>query len=257
MTQPIYTGTITHRRFHDKTHEFTYKTWMFYFDINDIENSLASYRSVSSEKFNWFSYYRRNYLNNINIPLDEAVRELIQQRTGHAPLGKIFLLTHLSCLGYCFNPISIYFVYNSTNDDLENVVLEVTNTPWGEKHYYVLSTPDEINNNIRKYKFKKALHVSPFMQMDYQYELNLKHTDDQIIVHMSSLRNGEKHFDATLSLTATKITNNKVFEPSKRFPLMTQKGTLAIYWQALLLWLKGVKFYSHPKNGVNTHARKD
>jgi len=246
----IFTGIVRHRRFRPKRHRFSYKLFMFCFDIGNLNNSFKDIKQVSLEKFNWFSFRRKNYLSHPEIPLDEFARQLVFRKFNTYPKGKIYLLTHLSCLGYCFNPISLYFIFDETHQQLDYLILEVTNTPWGEKHNYVLESLEKPKNEVYHYQFQKELHVSPFMAMNYQYRFNLKLNKQKIIVHMENHINGEKDFDATLLLKATAPRSFKtVFRDNS---LITYKLAAAIYWQALKLWMKGVPFHSHPKTDKRT-----
>jgi DUF1365 family protein len=178
------------------------------------------------------------------MPLDQAARELVKEQHGTYPKGKIYLLTHLSCLGYCFNPISLYFILKPNSQELDFMIVEVTNTPWGEKHAYALAKPEKIRADIYKFTFTKKLHVSPFLDMDYEYHIKIKISQDSIIVHIENYKQKELHFDATLTLSPVSLPVSKTF---LRFPFITYKISAAIYWQALKLWLKGVPFHSHPK----------
>ena len=140
----LFKGTLRHRRFVPKKHQFSYKLFMFCFDIKHVFNSFLNIKQVSVEKFNWFSFRRKNYLSHPEIALDDYARQLIWAKFNVNPKGNIYLLTQLSCLGYCFNPISIYFVFDETNRFIDFLLLEVTNTPWGEKHNYILNQLQEI-----------------------------------------------------------------------------------------------------------------
>lgn len=243
----IFTGRVRHRRFTPRQHQFSYKLFMFCFDIGDLTHSFKDIKQVSIEKFNWFSFQRKNYLSHPDIPLEEYMRQLVSAKFNIYPTGKIYLLTQLTCLGYCFNPISLYFIFNANKQKLDYLVIEVTNTPWGEKHHYVLESAQQVENNVYQYQFKKKLHVSPFMAMNYEYQFNLKLTKQKIIVHMENHCDGKKDFDATLTLTAV-AQNVSIFQKVlRRYPLITYKVALAIYWQAFKLWRKGVPFHSHPK----------
>lgn len=250
MNHQIFTGYVRHRRFFPKQHQFSYKLFMFWVDLAKINTVFKEIKHVSIEKFNWFSFRRKDYLNQSPIPLDDYARQLVMDRYKIYPTGKIYLLTHLSCLGYCFNPISIYFIFDEANQYLDYLILEVTNTPWGERHNYVLKHLGQPKNEIYSYKFQKELHVSPFMSMNYTYQLNLKLNKQKIVVHMENYCEGKKNFDATLILKAEDTSSiKKVFW---QHPLVTYKVAVAIYWQALKLWLKGVPFHAHPSSKERT-----
>jgi uncharacterized protein len=243
----IFTGTIRHRRFRPKQHQFSYKLFMFYFDINNLTNSFKNIKHVSIERFNWFTFRRKNYLSHSEIPLDDYVRQLVFAKFNTYPKGKVYLLTNLSCLGYCFNPISLYFIFDETNQQLEYLILEVTNTPWGEKHNYVLANSSRSKKDVYNFQFQKELHVSPFMTMYYEYKFNLKLNQQKIIVHMENHIDGKKDFDATLILSALAQKETAFRKILRHYPLITYKVALAIYWQALKLWIKGIPFHAHPK----------
>lgn len=248
----VYTGTVRHRRFSPKPHEFLYNIFMFCFDIDQIDSAFKDIKQISIERFNWFTFHRKNYLNHPEISLDKCARELVASKFGTYPKGKIYLLTHLSCLGYCFNPISLYFIFDEKNLYLDFLIIEVTNTPWGERHHYILANTEAATDSLYQYQFYKELHVSPFLEMNYRYQFNLKISPQEIIVHMENQRDGKKDFDVTLMLTAPDkktSTTKKVF---LTYPLITYKVTSAIYWQALKLWLKGIPFQPHPKTNKRT-----
>ncbi len=250
MKPLIFTGHVRHRRFFPKPHQFSYKLFLFHFDLSNISSAFETIKQVSIERFNWFSFRRKNYLNESTIPLDEYARQLVMDRFGTSPKGNVYLLTQLSCLGYCFNPISIYFIYDKANQNVDFLILEVTNTPWGERHNYVLRASALPKNGVYSYQFQKELHVSPFMSMDYTYKLNLKINKQTIVVHMENCKEGKKDFDVTLTLKAEE--NSSIKKVFWYYPLTTYKVAAAIYWQALKLWIKGVPFHSHPSSNKRT-----
>lgn len=243
----IFTGDVRHRRFKPKEHDFKYKLFMFCIDLSNIEDSLSKASRVKNEKFGLLSFHQKNYLNG-DGNLESTARDLIATKFASYPNGKIYLLTNLTSLGYCFNPISIYFIMDENNQQVEYLILEVTNTPWGDRHHYVLKN---ISNpkNIFQHEFPKEMHVSPFMAMEYNYKFNLKVSNEQIIVHMENLQNEKKHFDATLTLKA--CPDNKISKVLWRQPFMSLKIITLIYWQALILFIKKTPFHTHPSKKGN------
>jgi DUF1365 family protein len=174
------------------------------------------------------------------------VRRLVAAATGRRPEGPIRLLTHLSYFGYCFNPVSFFYCYDAAGEAVRTVVAEVNNTPWGERHLYVLDAEDR-DPAARRQEFapKKLLHVSPFMPMDVDYRWRFTQTDKRLLVHMQTASEAGKIFDATLSLRRREITGRSLASVLLRYPPMTLRVILGIHWQALLLWVKGAPVHPH------------
>ena len=193
----------------------------------------------------WFR--RKDHLGDASRPLSDCVRDLVERRTGERPLGPIRLLTHLRYLGYCMNPVSFYYCFDCLGERVTHVVAEVHNTPWGEQYCYVLSYPEDRQGLDHLFRFQKAFHVSPFMPMKQNYEWALSAPRDVLQIHMSSLEETERVFSADLSLQRTPINHWTLAKVLVSYPLMTVKVLLAIYWEALRLWMGGVRFYNHPE----------
>jgi DUF1365 family protein len=158
----------------------------------------------------------------------------------------------LRYFGYVFNPVSFYYCFNADDTQLECIVAEVNNTPWGERECYVLGADAEVfdgeagHGRIRRYRPVKRMHVSPFMPMDVSYDWRFKPPSESLTVHMENFREGRKLFDATLVLQRQEITPASLARVLIAFPLMTMKVIVAIHWQALRLWLKRVPVVDHP-----------
>ena len=211
---------------------------MMHLDLNELPHIFEKFWLWSYNKLNWASFKNKNYIDGSNQSVIDKVKNLVQKQLDTA-VDRVLLTTHLSYMGYCFNPISIYLCYN--NDKFVACVAEVTNTPWGQSHCYVLS-PTEIKKNLYEMNFKKELHVSPFMQMNYTYHLKCYISQSRIIFHIRNIRDNECHFDATLSLRFQAINHISLAVALIKYPIITLKVSAAIYWQALKLYLKGITF---------------
>jgi DUF1365 family protein len=204
----------------------------------------------SHERPNVASFRRRDYLGPVDLPLDEAVRRRVEAAAGHRPEGQIALLTHLRYFGYIFNPVSFYYCFDREGEEVKDIVAEITNTPWHERHAYVLDAAhDEGTGGMRRFRFAKAFHISPFNGMDLDYDWRFSAPREELNVHMIAAREGEPFFDATLRLKRKRITGSALAGALARNPFMTAKVTAMIYWQALRLRLKGAPYHPHPPSG--------
>jgi len=203
----------------------------------------------SYERFNIACFLRRDHFGDPAVPLDQAVRDLVEDRLGHRPKGPVRMLTHLRYLGHCFNPASFYYCYDSADTAVETIVVEIHNTPWGERHCYVLGAEQNEHpvKNWRRHQLAKSFHVSPFIDMDIHYDWRFREPDETLKVHMIDYQKREKLFDASLALHRQPITRAALTRVLIRYPMMTGKVVVMIYWQALRLVLKRTPFFSHPK----------
>ena len=248
MNSCLYVGRVRHRRFTPKSHQFSYKLFLMYLDLSELPSVFDRFWLWSVGRKNVATFRREDHLGDKKLPLDVSVRNYIEDETGRRPEGPIRLLTHLSYFGFSFNPVSFYYCYDKNDENLEFIVAEVNNTPWGEQYCYILDSKDNRSNNkVQRYFENKRFHVSPFMPMDMQYDWRFTSPDDSLTVHMANYQHDKKVFDATLNLKKRDITSHNLATALIQFPMITMQVVIAIYYQALLLWLKKIPFVNHPK----------
>jgi uncharacterized protein len=251
MKSCIYAGHVRHRRFSPVKNAFRYGLFLMYLDLAELPRVFKGRWFWSAGRFNLACFRRPDHFGDPAVPLDRAVRDLVQEKTGQRPSGPIRMLAHLRYFGHCFNPASFFYCYDAEDRRVETIVVEIHNTPWGEVFCYVLAEArNQAGGNRKRYQFAKDFHVSPFMDMDLQYDWRFVEPGESLNVHMNVLRTGEKLFDATLTLKRREITPARLFYVLVRYPLMTVKVVFAIYWQALRLRHKGAKYYPHPEKRV-------
>jgi DUF1365 family protein len=228
---------------------FQYRLFFMFLDLDELPNVFNIHPFWSYESVNLACFRRRDHFGDAAIPLDQAVRDLVASRNGRPPGGPIRLMTHLRYFGHCFNPASFYYCYDSTDTTVETIVVEIHNTPWGERYCYVLGA-EQNEHSVkywRRFQFVKSFHVSPFIDMDIHYDWRFREPADALGVHMIDYQRGERLFDATLSLKRKEITRNNLTQMLIRYPMMTGKVISRIYWQALRLMLKRTPFFTHPQ----------
>jgi len=253
----IYTGQVEHRRYAPVGNAFRYRLFMLYLDLAELEDVFKGRWFWSVGRLNIASFLRRDHLGNPRIPLDEAVRDLVQARTADRPTGPVRILTHLRYFGHCFNPVSFYYCYDEQGQEPVAVVAEIHNTPWGEEFCYVMEwRQGEQGAGFRRFRFRKVFHVSPFMPMDMDYTWCFSKPAEKLLVTMENHRQGEKIFAASLSLARQELNGKSLAKVLTLYPPMTMKVISAIYWQALRLKLKGAPFFPHPESTTVSEERK-
>lgn len=243
----IYSGFVRHRRHRPHPHSFQYRICQPFLDLDEIDRALAQSRWWSVNRRNLAQFRRSDYLGDPQVPLADAVRAQIQASTGHCPAGPIRLLAHARYFGHCFNPVSLYYCYAADGMTLDTIVAQITNTPWRERHAYVLPIADaQRHGSAWHWEFGKRFHVSPFLPMQRDYRWRMQSPDASIRVHMDVMDGDHCEFDATLVLQRQPLTAASLSRVLFRYPLMTMKVVAAIHWQALLIWLKRNPVYDHP-----------
>jgi len=246
LDSAIYEGRIRHRRFEPIEREFSQRIFMVYLDLDEIPEVMATHPLWSTRRRSPARYRRADYLGPADRPLKQAVADLVEQRTGTRPDGPIRMLTHLRYWGRIENPVTFYYCFDPTGTELRTVVAEVTNTPWGDRHTYVIEGPAN-RAGVVSAKAAKAMHVSPLMGMDHEYELRFGTPGPNVPVHIASRSRGELHFDATLKLARRPIDRRRLTRLLVEYPPMSFAVIAGIHLQAAASWVRGARYHRRPE----------
>lgn len=243
----LYFGHVIHRRHQPHAHAFRYPVAQLLLDLDELDTIFAGRWLWSVNRRNLAEFRRSDYFGDPSMPLPEAVRRHVAGVRGHRPAGPIRLLTHLRFGGHVFNPVSFYYCYQPDGSTLDCIVADITNTPWKERHAYVLSVADAANEpGSLRWQFQKRFHVSPFMAMDCTYDWRFSTPGEDLRVHMQVLQEGVRQFDATQHMQRRPLDARGLAKVLTLYPLMTVQVVAAIHWHALRLWLKRNPVHDHP-----------
>lgn len=242
----LYVGTLTHRRYAPRQHQFSYSLFMSLIDVDRIDEAMSVSPLTSVDRFNVAAFHHRDHIGNPRHSLRERLRESAWARGCDLPSGPIFLLTHLRYAGYLFNPISFYYCCDAQGD-VRAVLADVRNTYGGRRSYW-LHPADHASHRFRAVT-PKTMYVSPYMQADVTYEFLLTPPGESLVAHMNvdGAEDGRRLFDATLTLERRPWTATEMHRALCAYPFMTAKVMAAIHFEALRLRLKGLSQLPAPQ----------
>jgi DUF1365 family protein len=221
---------------------FAPRLFLAHLDVDALPSTLDGIPGWSARHHAPIHFRRRDFFDGGEWPLGDAVRDLVEQRLGRRPTGPVTLLAHLRAFGWLFNPLSVYYCWQPTGG-LDALVLEVTNTPWGDRHWYVVDARDGEQSTTTA----KAMHVSPFLPMDVDYHVTWTTPDDELRLRIEVERAGTPVFDADLQLHRVPLDRRRALTMPLRHWLMPLRVSLAIYREAAKLLIRRARFFPHPE----------
>ncbi|QDU92506.1 DUF1365 domain-containing protein [Lignipirellula cremea] len=255
MHSCIYEGTVTHRRREPVDHRFQYRLFMVYLDLDELPSLVGPHGLIASSSQATRSFLRSDHLFDPSLPLADEVRELVREQTGQRPVGPIRLLTQLRCLGYYMSPLNLFYVFDASGRRVEHVLAEVNNTPWNERHVYLLWDGNrEGEGDALRFVHDKEFHVSPFMEMEMCYRWKLSAPGENLQIDLTNLQDDRRLFHARMTLQRRELNRPQLRRMTFRYPLMTAQIIAGIHYQALKLWWKKCPVYSHPTKRASSSA---
>tara|TARA_Y100000992_G_scaffold255156_1_gene188281 strand:+ start:180 stop:944 length:765 start_codon:yes stop_codon:yes gene_type:complete len=238
MTSAIYNGVVIHKRFKPKTHFFKYSVFSLLIDLSEIYELDRKIRFFSFNKFNLVSFYEKDHGYRDGSSLVEWVKKNLNENDINCKDIRIKLLCYPRIFGYVFNPLSVFFIYDS-REKLISILYEVKNT-FGEQHTYIFKVTD--NSNLFQHNCLKKFHVSPFIEMNCNYFFRTLKPGEKISVIIDQYQTNEKILYASQDGKRVEFSSKELLKSYLKHPLMTFKIISAIHFEAFKLWTKGIKF---------------
>jgi len=234
----LYVGSVMHRRLRPRIHRFKYRAFWILVDLDELDTLTRKLRVFSHNASNLFSLRDADHGDGSDLSLREQAERLLEEASVHGPHGRISLLCMPRTFGYCFNPLSIYFC-SDPQGVLSAVIYQVHNT-FGDRHSYVM--PVRERDGVIRQGCPKTFFVSPFLDMGLEYDFRLSRPGDRVSVAIGVSGPHGPLLNAVLAGQRRPLTDATLLRLACTIPWVTLKVITAIHWQAIRLWLKGIRF---------------
>jgi DUF1365 family protein len=242
----IYHCRVTHHRLQPKQHRFNNNIFMFYLDLDELPALDQAFWMIGVNRPNWYSFRNQDHipgaLASSNHPtLKQAISEYLQAH-GYPEPARVCLLTHMRTLGYVFNPVSFYFCYNANNEPL-CAIAEVSNTFREMKPYILPFQPEQPHGIAFDATVEKYFYISPFSDLTTRMNFRVSLPDETFRIFVDELEaeQDDKILISVMTGKAEPLTPGNLIKMTLHYPLMPIQVIALIHWQALQLFLKGLK----------------
>ena len=225
----LLVGEVGHKRYLPKVHGFDYQVHYFWLDLDELSSIPAKGWLWSKARF---------------AALTQAVRQKVQELGCTQAVTKVCMMSPLANWGYYFSPLTLYYCFDDKKQ-LVALLAEVSNTPWNERHYYLVPVDSAGKSH---YQHDKAFHVSPFNPMDMQYHWTVMANSAELQLSITNFKAQQKVFSAWFHLALQSFNLVQLKSLLIRRPWQNVQVMTRIYWHAVKLLLKAVPVYGHPKS---------
>ena len=248
LVSALYPGRVWHKRFKPKVHTLRYGILMMLLDLDELEELDRSYRWFSRGRFNLLSFRDGDHGDGSDTPLKTQIEAHLRAAGIMAAGGRVTVLCMPRILGKAFNPLTIYFC-RDTAEQLVAIVYEVNNT-FGQRHSYLMPVTTAPGEAVAQ-SCDKRFYVSPFMDMDLTYRFKIRPMENGAPGEPLSVNIDVEDLEGVMLTAAfagnrAEITDAALLSAALAQPLQLLKVVGGIYWEALKIWMKGVKLRNRP-----------
>ncbi|WP_275782463.1 DUF1365 domain-containing protein [Pararhizobium gei] len=241
----IYAGKVMHQRMKPVGHRFSYEVFSLLIDLDRLADADSQSRLFSVNRRNLLSFYEADHTGAVNVSLRGYANELLEGAGLATTASRILLVCYPRILGFVFNPLAVYYAYDDRGQLLA-LIYEVRNT-FGERHTYVCPIEDgELSDAGVRQDCDKVFHVSPFIPMAMRYNFRMLPPGEDIRWRILETDAEGPLLAAVFSGRKLPLTTAGILRLVARIPHLTIKILAGIHWEALKLWLKGVRFIARP-----------
>jgi DUF1365 family protein len=240
----LYVGSVMHSRLRPKLHRFRYAAFWVLIDLDELKEISSRLTLFSHNKRNLFSLRDADHGDGSGTSLKEQIKTMLRSNDIDLGGGRITLLCMPRMLGHCFNPLSVYFC-TCPDGGLAAIVYQVHNT-FGERHAYVVRTIP--GAAVERHRRPKEFYVSPFLDMDLHYEFRTSVPNARLALAIQVTQEGARILTAVMTGKRRPLDDRTLLTCALTMPWITLKVVLAIHFEALRLWLKGIRVRPHRTN---------
>lgn len=233
----IYQGTVSHKRFSPKHHEFAYQISMLGIVLDELDEVTSQHKLFGTQWFNPVQFNEKDYIKSEPGCLKERIASKVRRLGGEWDGHKVLMIAQCRCLGIYFSPVNFFYCFDK-NEQCVLMLAEVSNTPWNERHYYLVNLENSNDPKINK----KDFHVSPFMELSMNYHWHINSPSKKVFINIQNftLDTHEKVFEANMKLTKRPLKTFSLIKSWLTMPFTIVRIVTLIYWQATKLYLKRI-----------------
>lgn len=245
----LYFGEVMHARLKPRGHRFSYRVMSLLIDLDRLDEADRQSPLFGVNRAALYSFHEKDYGARDGSSLRDYAGRCAAKHGIELAGGRVLLLCYPRLLGYTFNPLSVYFCY-AASGALALIIYEVRNT-FGEIHPYILPVkPGEISDAGIRQEQDKLFYVSPFVEMAMRYHFRIAPPAERVKLRILETDREGPLLAATFSGRRRALATSVLLRAFVALPLVTLKIVGAIHWEALRLWLKGVRLVARDPSAV-------